>query len=314
MKHVFRTTGKYWATEDGFGFVLCVVGTIGFYWTGIYWLAGAMGLIAIVTVKEIRRLWRARLEIDEQSLVVFAEDPLTIHWSEVRFARLLESFQKPRKVLQLGINDAGDEQIFDILLDHFDHKRIWEELKQHLPAAVFSEEARRQMQFYQKWEVEQKERTSHSSAMLAVKDAWWLKGCGWLMFLMFGFFAWFFFTDGGEGRILGTLLSLVFALLGGYVLLITGTVEVTQEAITRKVPLGWYSIRWDEIKSVSRDPYGSLVFCGDGKYLAIAGVAYWSSKNRYEAADFINTQIELRRLEVKNISANYSFAKNTKIK
>lgn len=313
-KHVFRTTGKYWATEDGFGFVLCVAGAIGFYWVGIYWLAGAMGLIALLTVKDIRRLWQAKLEIDEQSLVVFAENPLTVQWSKVRFARFLESFQKPRKVLQLGISDADDEQVFDIPLEHFDHKRIWELVQAYLPRQVLADEARRRTSAYKELEVAQQAVLKQVTSPLKVNDSWRVKGPGWALFLMFSFITGALIIDHPKGLLFGLTLSLFFTALGLFVVLHTGTIEVDHEAITRRVPLGKYRIGWDEVTMIEQDIHGSLVFYGDHKYLAINSSAYWSGGDLNLMEDFIAAQIESRRFVVKPIRVNFKYAKGTKVR
>jgi hypothetical protein len=314
MKHVFRTTGKYW-TEEGFGFVLCLVGLVVFYWVGITWLAVLMGLSALLNIKGIRRLLRLRLEIDEQSLTLFSEaTPLIVRWSEVVYAQLLEGFRKPKKRLQLCCNGTDGEQVWEITLDYFDHKGVWKLAQHYLPHNVLTEDARRCRPGYQSWKAEVVETLQNLELPLRVSDHWLLKLLFWVgTFLCVGG-ALVFATILGAGQVLGTLFFCGFAAFCGYCVLMIGIIEADTESVTLKVPLGFYRMRWDEVTVVETDVYGSLVLCGENKHLGITSPSFWSGGDKEMMVHFLFTQIELRGIPLKPVRVSLKFTRNTKVK
>jgi hypothetical protein len=311
MKHIFRTTAGYWVKQDGFGLFCALAGGALLYYLDQKWVAVVLWLIAALCFREVYRLLRARLEIDEQSItVVGSGSPIRIKWSEIAFTKLVEGHKGNMRILSLLVRNAQEQEFF-IRLDHLDHKRIWELAQQYTPPTALTPEAQYNTAEYQAWLIEQKRYLDSVKTPLAVSDSWIVRGSGWLLLLMSMLFIYVFAS---EGPWIGSVFWVGFACLGIYCALITGRSEADKAGVTRKLPLGHYRILWDEIRFVEFDMFGSLVFYGDDKYLAITGPGYWAGKEKDEMRRFVQAQIDLRKLEMKAINMNFKFARNTKIK
>lgn len=311
MKQVFRTTAGYWVKQEGFGLVFSLIGGAVLYYLDNKGVAVVCWLMAAFYLPEVYKLLRARLEINERSVMVVGRDgPLSVQWSEIEYAKLVEAHKGTRRILSLLVKDAQGQEIL-IRLDHFDHKRVWKLVQQYTPPTALTPEAHHKTTEYQAWLIEQKRFLDHVKTPLVVSDSWFVRGSGWLLLVISVLFVYVFAS---EGPWIGAVFFVGLACLGIYCALITGRSEVDRAGVTRKLPLGHYRILWDEIRFIEFDMFGSLVFYGDDKYLAITGPGYWAGKEKDEMGRFVQAQIDLRKLEMKAINMNFKFARNTKIK
>jgi hypothetical protein len=112
--------------------------------------------------------------------------------------------------------------------------------------------------------------------------------------------------------------SVFFAgfLLGLYLILGTGTIELDEQGITEHTLLGSYRIGWNEITHLEVDKtYSTLVFAGVSKRLVLTGTSSWNGKDKIDALSFLSTQLKERSIEVrKSVKASYRFNKNSRIK
>lgn len=137
---------------------------------------------------------------------------------------------------------------------------------------------------------------------------------GWVNLLLFTF-ATIMSWRANTGYI--PLIFLFFALLGLYIVLASGHMEVDSKSIRFYSHFGKYKINWDEIKYIEIDKQlGNIVFFGDEKVLQTIGLQGWTGKKeKLEMADFLFEQIENRKIEIRQTEkAMFRLSKNTKIK
>jgi hypothetical protein len=113
---------------------------------------------------------------------------------------------------------------------------------------------------------------------------------------------------------LGVVISILFFLLGLWSVISTGNIEVDHETITHDTPIGCYRISWDEIAHIETDVYGSMVFYGDDKHLAIYGPGWWSGKDKRSLAEFLFLKIELNKIRIENKRVLFKMARNTRVR
>ena len=103
---------------------------------------------------------------------------------------------------------------------------------------------------------------------------------------------------GGNYLWLGVIF-LFIAAIGGYLVLASGPIFLSQERILFTPPFRQYAIGWHEVLRVEMNASGGhLVFWGDGKQLACPEPESWSGKDKEKAWDFLEAQIELRSIEM----------------
>ena len=112
------------------------------------------------------------------------------------------------------------------------------------------------------------------------------------------------------------ILFLIFVLLGIYLLLSSGSVEMDEEGITYRTYLAQYRIVWSEVKHIEIDRQGSnIVFCGDNKRLAALGPMFWSGSDKKLMLRLLDTQVRKGGIEIRQTEkAPYRFSKNTKVR
>jgi hypothetical protein len=87
------------------------------------------------------------------------------------------------------------------------------------------------------------------------------------------------------------------SIVGIYLLLNTGTLEIDNERVLYRTPLASYAITWNEIQSIEIDAIGSiLVLEGANKRLCTSGPVAWPKKVQEKTAHFIETQAVLRNI------------------
>jgi len=152
-----------------------------------------------------------------------------------------------------------------------------------------------------------------SNAQLLVVKPFWLRVIAWvciIFFLACTFFSW----RARAGW--APLLFLGFVLLGVFILLFTGTVEMDDDQINYRTSFNTYRIRWDEVTKIELDSQGnSMVFFGDDKQLNVVGPAYWTGKNKGAVNRLIGRQAQRYNIRVEISSkAMYRRMRNTKVR
>ncbi|MGE0127482.1 MAG: hypothetical protein AB7U82_05335 [Blastocatellales bacterium] len=324
MKHVFRTTARYWASEDGFALIIGIAFTIPAYWFENTGLTIGGLLILLLYLPSAYKLFRARLEIDEQSIALFGREGVTrVDWSEVVYAELAESFYKPKKSLILGVGDAEDHSEIGFPIDNFDHQQIWRLVQEFAPAPAAEDGARRNTTTYRAWAKEEAKAVNRVTKTLRVSDSWLVRIGSWFI-LMMGLSVFVFFillsqtwrreSDPLVALVIQALTGLLFTWFGSFSLLTSGRTEFDRDKITRRIPLGTYQIRWDEITMIEECAAGTcVIYCRDG-YLSFSSPSWWSGKDRWEASSFWDAQIELRNIKIRKRSLSFKVARNTKVK
>ncbi len=92
---------------------------------------------------------------------------------------------------------------------------------------------------------------------------------------------------------------LLFVVLGIYLLVSVGTVEITPAFVTYKTPWATYAISWDEVERVEIDAQrGALALIGDNKRVVTIGPAYWSGKDKRQLLALFKATIEKRSIPI----------------
>jgi hypothetical protein len=324
MKHVFRTTARYWGLEDGFVLVICAALALLGYWikSGKIILGGL--LIFFLYLPSAYRLFRARLEVDEQSIAFFGKRGIArVHWSDVVYAEFAESFHRPKKSLVLGIAGAGDQQEIVFPIDNFDHQQIWRIVQEFAPASATEEDARRKTESYRAWAKEEARAVNSVAKTLQVSDSWLVRISSWFILTLglsvLGFSilldqTWRRESDPLVALVIQALVGLFFTLLGLFSLLTSGKTEFDRDKITRRIPLGTYQLHWNEITMVEECATGACIVYSKDGYLSFPSPGWWSGKDRWEAQSFWATQIELRHIKTRKRQLSFKTAKNTKVK
>lgn len=112
-----------------------------------------------------------------------------------------------------------------------------------------------------------------------------------------------------------SLLFLVFAGLGVYLILGSGSMHLDSDYITYHLPLRSYQIKWNEVRHIEIDAGGgNMVFAGDDKRLAVIGPAFWSGKDKIYLHKYMNEQLDKYNLEVRvTAKAMFRLSKNTRL-
>ncbi|MBT8491408.1 MAG: hypothetical protein KJN62_10215 [Deltaproteobacteria bacterium] len=99
------------------------------------------------------------------------------------------------------------------------------------------------------------------------------------------------------------MLSIPFVIFIGlsvYVLLVSGKIEISSKKIVLDIPIGYYEIAWDEIKSIETDiQRTSLIFIGKNKRLVLAGPGWWGGQDKKMIISFLNSEIARRSINIK---------------
>ncbi len=114
----------------------------------------------------------------------------------------------------------------------------------------------------------------------------------------------------------GSVLFLFFAALGVYLVLFSGSLQMSSQIISYKTPLFHYQISWNEVEQIEFDAQGgNLVFIGKNKQLATMGWQFWSGKDKLEMLKLMDEQRRNRSIEVKvTAKAMIKLCKNTKVR
>ena len=136
---------------------------------------------------------------------------------------------------------------------------------------------------------------------------------GWICILLF-----LFGTIGAwrAGAQKPALIFLVFVGLGVFLVLFSGTLEMTSEIIIFHTYLKRYQMRWDEVTHLELDRVGSnIVFWGENKRLVGMGPYYWQGADRKDMLLLVATQIDKLGLTVQQSEkAMFRRSKNTRVR
>lgn len=318
MKHVFRTTWKYWWSEAGFVIALLPFFAAATYWLGRPALMYGWLLLVLISLPGHYRLFRARLEIDEEGISVQEKKVVTnIPWSEARWIKLVESWNKPKWMLEIGTTDGGVEDSFQFPVDHFDYRQIWRLIEQLAPSPALESDAQRKTPGYQDWATEAAKEIADVKSPLQVSDSWLIRIGSWLILLLGLYFFWLIFVDQGGWRrendayvavIIAFLAGFFFSGLGLFLALNSGTTVIDHEKITRRTLLKSTQLRWDEITHIGEEASEYFIYSHHSR-LYLPSPGWWSGKAKREASLFFQTQVKLRGIEIKPMKSLFSSRK-----
>lgn len=111
------------------------------------------------------------------------------------------------------------------------------------------------------------------------------------------------------------LFFLVFATLGVYLILYSGTLKMNSEIISYQTSVSHHQILWSEVKRIELDEQGgNIVFVGDDKQLAASGWQVWSGKDKSSMLALLDAKIKTENIEVAvTAKAMVKGSKNTKV-
>ena len=119
-----------------------------------------------------------------------------------------------------------------------------------------------------------------------------------------------------------SVLFVVFAVLGIYVILAVGRYTLDEVGITHRNFLGTYRMLWGEIRKIEigRGGYGTeysagaLLLSGDNKQFSVAQPSAWSGPQKTEALALLSKKIaESGVTPVQSIMAAYKRHRNVKV-
>jgi|GEM_PF-1311235 len=118
----------------------------------------------------------------------------------------------------------------------------------------------------------------------------------------------------GAGRT--SLIFLGFVVLGSYLILNSGSMQVDSDSIRYYLPFRSYQIKWNEVRYIEVDSQvGSMVFVGENKQLAVNGPMAWTGKDKFEIGSFISAQQDKYNIEVRvTEKAPFRLSRNTRVR
>jgi hypothetical protein len=251
-------------------------------------------------------MWRTSIEVSDKMLSGrTAEGEFKIRWEDVLSAEKTSIAKQP--LIQLT---TGDE-VLTIPLKLIDGESFWESVKSHVSIKALEEGAYRKTPEYQKWSAESARFVAEIRVPLKVTVRA-LAIIGWLCTLLFLSFS---IAASVAGQWRAAPWFLIFVAMGVYLILNSGTIEMTAEYVSYTTPLGRYEIKWGEVKYIETDAQRQgIVLCGEGKRLAIPGPGYWFGEDKNEMGMLLTAQIEQFRIATRETQkALWTWSKNTKI-
>jgi hypothetical protein len=111
---------------------------------------------------------------------------------------------------------------------------------------------------------------------------------------------------------LGAAAALFFGLLGGWMALGFGWVELRQEGVRRGCPLGVWEIRWEEVRTVRTDGL-TFVLHGPAKHLPLVP-SYWRRPQADEGMRLLGLELERRGIPLqRDRRASYRLPWNVRV-
>lgn len=274
----------------------------------LYVLFGILLLCLLLMVKRIGLpLWRSRIEIDtEQITGRIDKGEFKFFWASIQAAWKTTAANQP------FINLATSEQGGAIPIKFFDQEKLWQQVQQRVTPAALEKDAYKKLPLYQDYSKANAKIIGETVRPLRVKLTF-MKALGWSVVVLLLGLAVGAYLSGERGVSFGFL---AFSLLGVYLILASGAIEMDADVITASTPLSRYQIRWDEVRSVETDiQRQGIVFVGNDKRMAMPGPMYWSGADKPAMIKLYLAQIEQRNLEVKETQkALWRLSKNVKVR
>jgi hypothetical protein len=187
-------------------------------------------------------------------------------------------------------------------------------LESFVPTQSLLENSYTKLPQYQRWFAKRRAIVQNTAAVLRVKLTS-IKVVGWADVILCSCALLGIFVSRSPEIIVAAFFG-IFSLLGAYLLLWSGPIEVNNDGIALITPAGRYYIRWDEVEFIETDIQGqALVLRGAGKCLPLPGPGWWSGKQEADIIEFLTAQIEERNIIVRQTTkALFSISRNTKVK
>lgn len=310
MQQVFKPTLNCWFTKAGQPLIFAAATLVSIQYIDAYGLYIFFALFVFDAAKNIWRLSRCRLVVDDEKIEGhFVSSSFNIRWRDV----IAASFDAEAKESWLSLGTAHKD-VFTVPLQLFDAPEVWKQVQSHVSQQALEPDAYKRLPGYEESILEEKKAIKELRPAIVVKDGLFLKLIGWVCLVMFGACAFFSWRAGKELWL--PILFLVFAALGAYILLSIGQLELSSKTIVRRSPLSHHEIGWHEVRRIEMGKQGdAIIFSNEEKRLVAMGTAYWSKENTAEAIRFIGVQAAERKIEfITTASAAYKLSKNTKVK
>lgn len=153
-----------------------------------------------------------------------------------------------------------------------------------------------------------------SGESFSVKSHWLYKMVGWLGLCFSikdvvdmvreGIFDWSFASVYG-----GMIIMCIFLLI-----LARSSVYIDKQSIIIVRAFGRYQIKWDEMEKIVFDTrLRKIIFYGRDKWLVMPKIVPYASGRRFGVADYVNAQVQLRKIPVEFSDKTPNRSKNTLI-
>jgi hypothetical protein len=310
---MFKTTVKAWLTQAVLPILFWASASVVLiclrpYLRAVLISLGVFGLILFRVAKGgVMPMWRTSMEASDNMLSGrIAGCEFKIRWNDVLSAEKISVAKQP--LIQLTAKD----EVLTIPLKFIDGEALWETVKLHVNAKAIEEGAFRKTPEFQNWSAESATFVAGIRAPLKVTVRT-VAVIGWLCTLLFLPCSIAACVGGMWGA---AVVFLIFAAMGVYLILNSGTIEMTAECVSYSTPLGRYEVKWGEVKYIETDiQRQGIVLYGEGKRLAIYGPGYWSGDDTTEMAMLLTAQLEQFQIETKETQkALWARSKNTKIR
>ncbi len=238
----------------------------------------------------LTRLWLTKVELTDQSI----SGRINGLSFELQWRKLKAVWQAPEGKYKL-LHLHTQEEVVSLPIYRFDAQRIMELIRQNVSPEVVAENSYKQLAAFQISQIQKRKFVEQVEQPLRVKTP--LAKWGGCIIVILGLLL-TIISLGGNYLWLGIIFLFITA-IGGYLILASGPIFLSQERILFSPPFRQYTIDWDEVLRVEMNSSGGhLVFIGDGKQLACPGPESWSGKDKGKACDFLEAQIDLRSIEI----------------
>ena len=307
MRHLFRTTTRYWAREVLLPLLLLASFVLYLVLVGQFLLGVLCGGFSLIFIRMGIRLWRYRLEMDSELIVWWAgRQEHQVLWSDVMTASI-SGTTEPSVDLFLGTKRGTTV----INIQHLDHRAIWRLVQSYVNPRALEGDAYKETEDYKEWLASRERLVNEVTTPLRASPGWLVMVMGWPYAMILSLVAvWMWHAGEAKWVAIGFL---VVAGVSTFIFLFTGPVEMDSEAVTLMTRWGHYRIRWDEVRRVEAGTDGSLVLYGDDKWLSLVP-GLWASKGRRKIVELLLAQIQLRQIEVRRVRTSLKMFRNTRVR
>lgn len=299
--NTFRPQFQYWSFQI-FG-ALCglffFVFGLNYLIPGWGWVIGMIFWLIVCVLDfflDTLPMIRTRLVISEDGLTSRANKELyDVKWGDIIAANLFQDNGKQSNFIWIATNEAE----YTVPLKYLDAQEIWKQVQLYVEPAKLGYKAHQswlaENEDYQIFTKNNAEIIQTLGKPLIARPPVWFSIFGWFGLIFFGFlttlslsteYCWFL-----------AIFFVGFGMLTGLMLL-PDRIEMDAGNISRVIwPFGRYRIRWDEIELIEFcGNFEWLVVYGNKKRLPMWGPGYWRHEGRKEASEFLQAQIEQRKI------------------